>query len=69
MFKMTRLAAPAHVPEDILESLNQGVKRALSDPDVIASIKRQRAAPDYTTREVFPLSCRMPMSNGRKLSK
>lgn len=47
------LAAPAHVPQDILEALNQGVKKALSDPGVIASIERQGAVPDYTTREAF----------------
>lgn len=47
------LAAPAHVPQDILETLNQGVKTALSDPGVIASIERQGAVPDYTTSEAF----------------
>jgi tripartite-type tricarboxylate transporter receptor subunit TctC len=47
------LAAPAHVPQDILETLNQGVKTALSDPGVVASIERQGAVPDYTTSEAF----------------
>lgn len=47
------LAAPAGVPEDILEKLNQGVKVVLSDPKVIASIDKQGAAPAYTSRKEF----------------
>ncbi len=47
------LAAPAGVPEDILEKLNQGVKTVLSDPKVIASIDQQGAAPAYTSRKEF----------------
>lgn len=47
------LAAPAGVPEDILEKLNQGVKTVLSNPKVIASIEQQGAAPAYTSRKEF----------------
>lgn len=47
------LAAPAHVPEDILETLNQAVKKVLQDPEVIAQIEKQGAVPDYTTRSAF----------------
>ena len=47
------LAAPANVPEDILEILNQAVKVTLADPAVIALIEQQGAVPDYTTRQDF----------------
>ncbi|NGM88927.1 tripartite tricarboxylate transporter substrate binding protein [Parapusillimonas sp. SGNA-6] len=47
------LAAPANVPEDILETLNQAVKKTLEDPEVIALIEKQGAVPDYTTRAEF----------------
>ncbi len=47
------LAAPANVPEDILETLNLAVKKVLQDPEVIAQIERQGAVPDYTTRAEF----------------
>lgn len=47
------LAAPAGVPEDILEKLNQSVKIVLSDPKVIVSIDQQGAAPAYTSRKEF----------------
>ncbi|MBK1780085.1 tripartite tricarboxylate transporter substrate binding protein [Advenella sp. WQ 585] len=47
------LAAPAGVPDDILETLNQAVKKTLADPDVIKRIEQQGAVPDYTTRADF----------------
>lgn len=47
------IAAPAGVPDDILETLNQAVKKALADPDVIQKIEQQGAVPDYTTRDEF----------------
>ena len=47
------LAAPANVPEDILETLNQAVKTVLADPDVVKLIEQQGAVPDYTTRQQF----------------
>jgi tripartite-type tricarboxylate transporter receptor subunit TctC len=47
------LAAPANVPEDILETLNQAVKKTLENPEVIAQIEKQGAVPDYTTRAQF----------------
>ncbi|HWL29776.1 MAG TPA: tripartite tricarboxylate transporter substrate binding protein [Burkholderiaceae bacterium] len=47
------LAAPANVPEDILETLNQAVKKTLEHPEVIAQIEKQGAVPDYTTRAEF----------------
>jgi tripartite-type tricarboxylate transporter receptor subunit TctC len=47
------LAAPANVPDDILETLNQAVKKTLEDPEVIAQIEKQGAVPDYTTRAEF----------------
>ena len=47
------LAAPAGVPEDILETLNQAVKKALADPELIKQFEQQGAVPHYTTREEF----------------
>lgn len=47
------LAAPANVPDDILETLNQAVKKTLEHPEVIAQIEKQGAVPDYTTRAEF----------------
>lgn len=47
------LAAPANVPEDILETLNQAVKTVLADPEVVKLIEQQGAVPDYTTRQQF----------------
>ncbi|PLC50644.1 ABC transporter substrate-binding protein [Pollutimonas subterranea] len=47
------LAAPANVPEDVLETLNLAVKKVLQDPEVIAQIEKQGAVPDYTTRGEF----------------
>ena len=47
------LAAPAGVPEDVLETLNQAVKTALEDPEVIKHFEQQGAVADYTTREEF----------------
>ncbi len=47
------LAAPAHLPEDILATLNQAVRVTLSDPGVIKLIEQQGAVPDYTTPQEF----------------
>ncbi|WP_414596719.1 Bug family tripartite tricarboxylate transporter substrate binding protein [Achromobacter sp. F4_2707] len=47
------LAAPAGVPDDVLDTLNQAVKQALSTPEVIEQLERQGAIPDYTSREDF----------------
>lgn len=47
------LAAPAGVPEDVLETLNQAVKTALEDPAVAEHFNQQGAVADYTTREEF----------------
>lgn len=47
------LAAPAKVPEDVLETLNQAVKKTLADPKVIELIEQQGAVPAYTTRDEF----------------
>ena len=47
------LAAPAGVPDDILDILNEGVRKALADPEVIEQLERQGAIPDYTPREEF----------------
>lgn len=47
------LAAPADVPEDILETLNQAVKKALTDPEVIKQLEQQGAIPHYTPRDEF----------------
>jgi tripartite-type tricarboxylate transporter receptor subunit TctC len=47
------LAAPAGVPEDILDTLNQAVKTTLSDPEVIKRLEQQGAVADYTPREEF----------------
>jgi Uncharacterized protein conserved in bacteria len=47
------LAAPAGVPDDILETLNQAVKKALADPELVKQFEQQGAVPDYTTREDF----------------
>ncbi len=47
------LAAPANVPEDVLETLNQAVKKALEDPEVVKQFEQQGAVPQYTSREEF----------------
>ena len=47
------LAAPANVPENILEILNQAIKKVLADPGVIAQIEKQGAVADYTSRAKF----------------
>ncbi|MVW77636.1 Bug family tripartite tricarboxylate transporter substrate binding protein [Bordetella sp. 02P26C-1] len=47
------LAAPAGAPQDVLDTLNQAVKKALSDPAVIERLRQQGAVADYTTREEF----------------
>lgn len=47
------LAAPAGVPDDILDTLNEAVKEALSDPEVIKQLEQQGAIPDYTPRDEF----------------
>jgi tripartite-type tricarboxylate transporter receptor subunit TctC len=47
------LAAPANVPEDILETLNKAIKTVLADPEVIKLIEQQGAVPDYTSRQEF----------------
>ena len=47
------LAAPARVPENILEILNQAIKKVLADPGVISQIEKQGAVADYTSRAKF----------------
>lgn len=47
------LAAPAGTPQDVLDTLNQAVKKALSDPAVIEQLQQQGAVADYTTPEEF----------------
>jgi tripartite-type tricarboxylate transporter receptor subunit TctC len=47
------LAAPAGVPENVLEILNQAVKKVLQDPGVMAQIEKQGAVADYTSRNQF----------------
>ena len=47
------LAAPANVPDTILETLNKAVGKVLADPGVIAQIEGQGAVPNYTTRAEF----------------
>ncbi|MYN12279.1 ABC transporter substrate-binding protein [Pusillimonas sp. TS35] len=47
------LAAPAGVPDDILDTLNAAVKKALADPAVVTQIEQQGAVPDYTSRDAF----------------
>ncbi|MBU4611492.1 ABC transporter substrate-binding protein [Achromobacter sp. GG226] len=47
------LAAPAGVPEDVLETLNQAVGKTLQDPTVVAAIEKQGAVPAYTSRAEF----------------
>ena len=47
------LAAPAGVPESVLDKLNQAVRAALADPDTVAVIERQGAVPSPMSREEF----------------
>lgn len=47
------LAAPAKVPEEVLETLNQAIRKVLADPEVAAAIEQQGAVPHYTTRAEF----------------
>lgn len=47
------LAAPAGIPADILETLNQAVKKALADPELLKQFEQQGAVPHYTTSEEF----------------
>lgn len=47
------LAAPAGVPDDVLETLNQAVKKALADPELMKQFEQQGAVPHYTPREEF----------------
>lgn len=47
------LAAPAKVPEDVLETLNQAIRKVLADPEVVTAIEQQGAVPHYTTRAEF----------------
>src|SRR5690606_1625732 len=47
------LASPAGVPDDHLDTLNQAVKKALADPEVIKQLEQQGAIPRYTPREEF----------------
>ncbi|PND34577.1 ABC transporter substrate-binding protein [Achromobacter pulmonis] len=47
------LAAPAGVPEPVLDKLNQAVRAALADPDTVAAIERQGAVPSPMSREEF----------------
>ncbi|MBO9332682.1 ABC transporter substrate-binding protein [Achromobacter xylosoxidans] len=47
------LAAPAGVPESVLDKLNQAVRAALADPDTVAAIERQGAVPSPMSREEF----------------
>lgn len=61
------IAAPAKVPEDILEILNQSVKTALADPEVIASIEKQGAMPNYTTRQEFATMIRNSNEQWKKV--
>lgn len=47
------IGAPAGVPDEILNSLNQAVKKVLADPEVVKKIEQQGAIPHYTTRDEF----------------
>jgi tripartite-type tricarboxylate transporter receptor subunit TctC len=43
------LLAPAGTPEPVLAKLNAAVQKALSSPDVIAAIEKQKQEPAYST--------------------
>jgi tripartite-type tricarboxylate transporter receptor subunit TctC len=47
------LGAPAGVPDQILNTLNLAVKKALADPDVVKAIEHVGGIPAYTTRAEF----------------
>ena len=47
------IGAPAGVPGPVLDILNKAIGVALSDPGVIASIEKQGAVPDHTSRKDF----------------
>lgn len=47
------LAAPAHTPDAILDTLNQAVLLALKDPETVAAIEKQGAIPSPLSRKEF----------------
>ncbi|MCT9124345.1 tripartite tricarboxylate transporter substrate binding protein [Cupriavidus gilardii] len=47
------LGAPAGTPDAILDKLNDAVRQALADPEVIAAIEKQGAIPAWTSRKAF----------------
>lgn len=61
------LAAPAHLPEDILATLNHAIKVTLSDPGVIKLIEQQGAVPDYTTPQEFSAMIRNSNEQWKKV--
>lgn len=47
------LGAPAGTPDAVLDKLNDAVRQALADPEVIAAIEKQGAIPAWTSRKAF----------------
>ncbi len=47
------MAAPANIPNDVLDTLNKAVGKVLADPKVIELIEKQGAVPDHTSPEAF----------------
>ncbi len=47
------MAAPANIPDDVLDTLNKAIGNVLADPKVIELIEKQGAVPDHTSPEAF----------------
>lgn len=47
------IGAPAGVPDAILDTLNNAVKKALAEPEVVKSIEKVGGIPAYTPRSEF----------------
>ena len=47
------IAAPAGTPDAVLDTLNAALKQVLADPQVVASIEKLGAIPDYMPRSAF----------------
>lgn len=61
------LAAPAGVPDAVLDKLNAAVAQALADPATIDAIEKQGAVPAPTTRQAFAQLMQQSYDNWKQI--
>jgi tripartite-type tricarboxylate transporter receptor subunit TctC len=61
------IGAPAGTPAPVLDKLNDAIRKALAEPDVVAAIEKQGAIPNPMSRKAFAELIKKQNSHWRKV--